>query len=131
MKSRRLLLKSILGLPLIFAFKQKAQAKTVTRAVMLNRCSIAGFQYYDGKACIQNLKQNDPLSLLAEPANNYDKYAVEVYYQTNKLGYIPKTDNKHISRILQAGGELTVKVEAIDADKVAWNAVRVSVYMNV
>ncbi|WP_198264265.1 HIRAN domain-containing protein [sulfur-oxidizing endosymbiont of Gigantopelta aegis] len=132
MQNRRSLLKNFLSLPLLFGFQQQSQALPVQKkTVLINRFSIAGFQYYDGQSCLKEIKQNDVLLLSEEPDNQYDKYAVEVSFQSKKLGYVPRTDNKHISRILQSGGKLTVKVDEIDSEKYAWDAVRVLVYMEV
>ena len=59
--------------------------------ILLNKCSIAGFQYYQGREVIASLVENDTLQLLAEPDNEFDKYAVEIFYKDIKLGYIPLT----------------------------------------
>lgn len=129
MKSRRLFLKSLFSLPFLSLFNLKSKANTTTKNVLLNQCPVAGFQYYQGKELIKKLKEKDQLKLVAEPDNQYDKYAVEVFFQNKKLGYIPRTDNKPISRMLQAGVPLSGQVCTIDPTKMAWNAVNVSVYM--
>jgi hypothetical protein len=41
--------------------------------------------------------------LAAEPENNYDTYAVAIYYKDHKLGYIPRGRNKYISKFLNFG----------------------------
>jgi len=102
-----------------------------TKSVLLNKCSVAGFQYYQGREVIDSLKENDTLKLSVEVDNQYDKYAVEIYYKNKKLGYVPKSENKHISRMLQAGITLDCQVLAIDPKKQAWHAVIVAVYIQV
>ena len=61
----------------------------------------------------------------------YDKYAVEVYFKNKKLGYIPRTEKKHISLMVQAGVKLNAKVHKVDINKKSWDAVIVSVFMQV
>jgi len=69
------------------------------------------------------------LILIAEPDNQTDQYAVEIDYQSKKLGYIPKNKKRTIRKILHSGVELYVKVYKVDAEQHSWNAVQVSVFM--
>ena len=64
---------------------------------------IAGFTYYEGVDVFNELKIGAELQLVAEPENNHDNYAVAVYYQNHKLGYIPRDKNKYISKFLNFG----------------------------
>ncbi|MCU7939514.1 MAG: hypothetical protein KZQ64_16290 [gamma proteobacterium symbiont of Bathyaustriella thionipta] len=130
MKSKRTFIKTILGLPLL-GFNYNVTAKQTTQLVLLNKCSIAGFQYYQGQKLISKINKKETLILIAEPENQFDKYAVEVYYQATKLGYIPRNENKHISRILRAGVNLHAKVYAVDVNKKSWGAVEAAVYLQV
>ena len=64
---------------------------------------IAGFTYYDGIDVFENLKIGKALSLKAEPENRYDPEAVAIYYQDNKLGFVPKNENELIRKFLNLG----------------------------
>jgi len=128
MKNRRLFLKSLSSLPLLFGFNQITQAKT-KKALLLNQFSIAGFQFYQGRDIIRQIKPGDELFIKAEPDNDYDQYAVEIYYKNNKLGYIPKNENKTIRNILHSDVKLYATVDKVNAGKRAWDAVQVSVFM--
>lgn len=64
---------------------------------------IAGFTYYEGVDVFNKLKIGTELSLKQEPDNNFDNYAVALFYKDTKLGYIPKNSNKEISKFLQMG----------------------------
>jgi hypothetical protein len=65
--------------------------------------NIAGFTYYDGVDVFYELKIGTELNLKAEPTNLFDPYAVEIYYNDIKLGYIPRSENKIISKFLNLG----------------------------
>ncbi|MDR1895764.1 MAG: HIRAN domain-containing protein, partial [Prevotellaceae bacterium] len=80
---------------------------------------IAGFTYYDGIDVFYDLKIGTELNLKAEPTNPFDPYAVIIYYKTTKLGYIPRGENKAISRFLNLGyTELfEVKINRIAPDE--------------
>jgi len=64
---------------------------------------IAGIEYYEALFVINKLKPGQKLKLKPEPSNIHDENAVEIYYKNYKLGYIPKTSNYSIARILNAG----------------------------
>ena len=64
---------------------------------------IARFSKYEGALAFNNLKIGEEVFLKAEPNNHYDRYAVEIYHGEHKLGYIPRGENKSISKILTTG----------------------------
>lgn len=64
---------------------------------------IAGFTFCDGIDVFQQLTIGSALTLKAEPENRFDPYAVAVYFNETKLGYIPKEKNKEISKFLNLG----------------------------
>jgi len=64
---------------------------------------IAGFTYHDGVDVFDELKIGTALTLVAEPDNRYDNFAVALYYRGHKLGYIPRGKNKFIGKFLNFG----------------------------
>jgi hypothetical protein len=66
-------------------------------------CNIAGFSYYDGINVFYELKIGSELKLKAESENQFDAYAVAIYFHDVKLGYIPQGENKLINKFLQLG----------------------------
>jgi hypothetical protein len=164
--SRRNFLKSVGLLPLAVLPGGHAEASnpapTAARRLVLNRFSIAGFQYYDGPVLVQQLRPReeifyeidtgtgnveavvyrgvkgiDPhqlhpgsqLELKAEPSNPHDSFAVVIYLDNLKLGYVPRSDNKHLSRLIEQGAKLDCRVIEIDPEAGVWNMVRVEVGM--
>jgi hypothetical protein len=82
-------------------------------------CHIAGFTYYDGIDVIKDLEIGTHLTLVAEPENRFDPYAVALYCHETKLGFIPAGENKLISQLLQLGHtdlfEVRINRIALDA----------------
>lgn len=83
--------------------------------------NIAGWQHSQGETIIGEL-----LDLLAEPEkptlqlehdldNEYDEYAVAIYFGRTKLGYVPRASNEEIAYFLALGTPLTVKLNTIGA----------------
>lgn len=67
----------------------------------LTHFDIAGFTYWDGALAFENLKPGVQLSLKWEEENRHDPQAVALYYDTLKLGYVPKDNNTLIYKILK------------------------------
>ena len=55
---------------------------------------IAGFSYYDGCMVLNELKPGMQLQLVNEENNKFDPYAVAVYYNDYKLGFIPRGETQ-------------------------------------
>ncbi|MFX1445259.1 MAG: HIRAN domain-containing protein [Promethearchaeota archaeon] len=55
---------------------------------------IVGIYYTGNGKYLSRLPPKTILDLKPEPDNKYDSYAVSVWHNTFKLGYIPKTRNK-------------------------------------
>ncbi|MBO4737981.1 MAG: HIRAN domain-containing protein [Bacteroidales bacterium] len=66
---------------------------------------IAGFAYWDGAEAFASLQIGTILHLQREESNRFDAYAVAVYYNEYKLGYLPRECNKEISKYLDMGYE--------------------------
>ena len=52
---------------------------------------------------LENLKIGTPLKLVREEENKFDPYAVAIYYEDYKLGYIPRGENEMICKFLDLG----------------------------
>jgi hypothetical protein len=90
---------------------------------------IAGFNYYDAIDVFYDLRIGTPLSLKAEPQNPYDPAAVAIYYQNVKLGFVPRTQNEHLSKFLNLGHTdlFECKINQINPDTHPEKQVRVVV----
>lgn len=93
----------------------------------MNRFHIAGFQFYDGPRWVGKMKPGELLTLTAEDDNPHDRFAVKIERNGVKVGYVPRTDNFHVSRLIRRGADLRCEVEAVSPDKEPWWMVRVRV----
>lgn len=64
---------------------------------------IAGFTYWQGAEVFNKLSIGVVLRLERDLENKHDPYAVAIYFEDFKLGYIPRTENKEISKFLEMG----------------------------
>ena len=93
----------------------------------LTTVKAAGLQY--GECADSLFTPNDPLRLIREPQNRYDRYAVAIYKEEKKLGYIPKANSRIIASLIDNGTTLSATVRYYDQKKEPWERVWVSVWM--
>jgi hypothetical protein len=94
-------------------------------------CDIAGFTYWDGCMALEELKIGKTLQLVREKENQFDPYAVALYYQDMKLGYIPRGNNHELSLFLDMGYEdlFEVRINKLDLDEHPESQVGIIVYL--
>ncbi len=79
------------------------------RAAPVLECHVAGTSHSNVRAFEAELSQGDRLRLQREPDNPYDSLAVLVLDgHRRKLGYIPRTKNEMLARLLDYGSEFSV-----------------------
>ena len=88
------------------------------RDVFLYCCELAGSQYLDLEDhVVPKLSENDPLALMREPNNEFDEHAISVYTTGGlKLGYLPKSNNLILSRLMDEGNLLFGKTKTFHWD---------------
>ena len=79
---------------------------------------IAGWQYYEGEKLIDEIftqYTDTVLELKHEPENEYDEYAVAIYWPRvhAKLGYIPREHNEEVATLLALGHRLETRIVTI------------------
>ena len=124
---RRLFLQWLSSLPLLGLWVNPAVARPAPKKYLMNQFQIAGLAYYDVQHVVQRLQPGTELCLVAEPTNPYDDFAIEVFYGECKLGYIPRSDNRHLSRLLQQGVKLSCEVIETRPEATIWDMVRARV----
>lgn len=91
---------------------------------------IAGFTYYEGVMAFNELQVGAQLLLKPEPANRHDEDAVALWYGEHKLGFIPRTSNKPIATILNAGHDIfEVRIQQIKPHAHPENQVQVVLFV--
>ena len=93
-------------------------------------CYIAGLQYYEVLEVWKKLEIGQALELLPEPENRFDKHAVVVAFEGKKLGYLPRSQNRAVSKILQAGHDAyEARIQSLYAQNPMYE--RVEICLNV
>lgn len=74
--------------------------KQKTTEKLIGNFNIAGFTFWDGCEAFAELKVGTPLHLVREEENKFDPYAVAIYYEDTKLGFIPRGDNQLVAQFM-------------------------------
>lgn len=65
--------------------------------------AIAGLTYYDLPMVYEQLHVGTKLRLVREADNPFDPYAVALYYEDAKLGFVPRSENHELSKFCEQG----------------------------
>jgi hypothetical protein len=72
------------------------------RKIYLQQFFVAGFRHYKGMDMLPHMLANDLLELQREPDNEHDECAIALYWQQEKIGYIPSDLNEMTAKLLDA-----------------------------
>lgn len=76
---------------------------------------MAGFSYYDGAEVFNKLEIGALLEISLNPENDYDPWAVAIYYKDYKLGFIPRDENRIFYKLLKVGvANIEIHIQRID-----------------
>lgn len=89
---------------------------------------VAGTSFRKLKEVEPQLNNKIKLELKREPDNKYDKFAIALFFEKNKIGYIPKESNEVIARLLDAGKPFFATIEAKEWEG-NWLRIEVKVYL--
>ncbi len=132
--SRRVFLQSLmtllggLALPAITQTKPDSPFKPPeTDWKTLQVSSVAGFQYYQGETLWPQLATGQRVTLIRETGNPYDKRAVRIDWQGEKLGYIPRIDNAAVAQLMDRGETLSALITGLQNSDNPWERIAVEV----
>lgn len=81
----------------------------------LSHFMISGFTYYEGALVFKELQVGTELSLKYEEDNKFDARAIAIYYKEYKLGFIPRSENRIIYKLMKVGfTNFDVRIQQVD-----------------
>jgi len=129
---RRNFLQTLLGLAGTTALPANSNKldQQQTEPLKLLQTSIAGFQYYEGERLFNQLNIGDPLQLRRAPENKYDKRAVEIYWQSNMLGHLPRMANMSVSQMMDRGEQINARITKLTQPDNTWQCITLIIEWN-
>lgn len=104
--------------------------KPFSQNIYLVDAHIAGTSHVDNIDEIEpGLRLGTKLKFLREPENKYDKMAIKVLDENgNKIGYVPRTKNEILARLMDAGKLLygTIYEKDFEGD---WLKITMQIYL--
>ena len=99
------------------------------RDMLALSCMVAGTSYQSLKEIEKEIIHNAVFDLTREPTNKFDKRAIAIYYNKNKIGYIPKEKNEVIANLMDAGKKFSAKLIS-KLWEGNWLKIVVEIYLN-
>ncbi|MCS6935434.1 MAG: HIRAN domain-containing protein [Chitinophagales bacterium] len=99
------------------------------RQITVLHTVVAGTSYRDIHRVEDELYPGIELSMVREPDNEQDGFAVKILLHDYHIGYLPRTKNEVIARLMDAGKSFTARVTDFEWEG-AWARIEVEVLMN-
>ena len=115
--------------------QKKGKIESFSRDIRLITLNVAGLYYADNiDEIFPKIKVGDRLDLFREASNEYDKRAILVKFNGEKIGYVPRKDNHVLSNLMDGGKQLYGVVESIGVDDVygddSFKFLRFKIFLN-
>ena len=75
------------------------------------------------------IRVGDRLTLTREADNRHDRNAVRVDWNGEKLGYVPRAENRAVAQALDAGESLEARVSVLRDDPDPWRRIEFEIFL--
>ena len=100
------------------------------REIFVINVYVAGIQYCKTIAQIQDqITDTTHLTMRRQPENEVDQYAIGIYFNQTRIGWVPMKDNLVIARLMDAGKLFNCKVVSVTKSNPSNPRINVSIYM--
>jgi len=99
------------------------------KEIMVLECIVAGTSFRKLDKVDAELLSTVQLEMKREGKNEFDEFAIALYFKEVKVGYIPKDKNQVIARLMDAGKAFYSTIQAKEWEG-NWLRLDVKVYMN-
>ncbi len=82
------------------------------REILVLECLAAGTSFRKLDKVQDELKETVQLEMKREGDNEFDNFAVALWFQNTKVGYIPKEKNEVLARLMDAGKQFYATIHA-------------------
>lgn len=95
--------------------------------MLVQRSPLAGSQYYALSSVWQEIRPGDKLTLVREPDNRHDAYAIRVEWNGRQLGYVPRSENRALAAAIDRGEAVEARVVRLNRHRNPWQRVEFEV----
>jgi hypothetical protein len=116
-------------LQLILGLAVSLTALAADVRILVQSSPLAGFQYHAGEALWQEMREGDRLTLVREADNPHDANAVRVEWRGQKLGYLPRAENRTVAAAMDKGEAIDARIAKLRPHKNPWQRVLIEVFV--
>src|SRR4051812_10561291 len=84
---------------------------------------ISGYQYHRGINLEHLFRSGTEFALRHEPENPFDEDAVAVYYDADRIGFLPPGENSEIAKMIKAGQRLIARIVRFQPESDPWERI--------
>lgn len=82
------------------------------REILVLECLAAGTSFRKLDKVQDDLKETVQLEMKREGENEFDQFAIALWFQDTKVGYIPREKNEVLARLMDAGKQFYATISA-------------------
>ena len=97
--------------------------------ILVQSSPLAGFRYYAGESLWQEMREGDRLALVREADNPHDANAVRIEWRGQKLGYLPRAENRAVAAAMDGGEPVDARIARLRQHKNPWQRVLIEVFV--
>ena len=97
--------------------------------ILVQSSPLAGFRYYAGETLWHDMREGDRLILVREADNEHDGNAVRVEWRGQKLGYLPRAQNRAVAAALDNGEVVDARIAKLRQHRNPWQRVLIEVFV--
>jgi hypothetical protein len=97
--------------------------------ILVQSSPLAGFQYHAGETLWQDMREGDRLTLVREADNPHDGNAVRVEWRGQKLGYLPRAENRAVAAAMDRGEPVDARIAKLREHRNPWQRVLIEVFV--
>ena len=117
----------LLGLSLGLAVSLATLAGEVR--ILVQSSPLAGFRYYAGETLWQEMREGDRLTLVRYADNPHDGNAIRVECRGQKLGYLPRAENRAVAAAMDGGEAVDARIARLRQHRNPWQRVLIEVFV--
>ena len=97
--------------------------------ILVQSSPLAGFKYHAGESLWHEMREGDRLSLVREADNEHDGNAIRVEWRGQKLGYLPRAENRAVAAAMDNGDKVDARIAKLRQHKNPWQRMLIEVFV--
>jgi len=97
--------------------------------ILVQSSPLAGFKYHAGESLWHEMREGDRLSLVREADNEHDAKAIRVEWRGQKLGYLPRAENRAVAAAMDNGDKVDARIAKLRQHRNPWQRMLIEVFV--